>query len=135
MRISISEDTTETEARVIAEAMATHYGETVTVLSDSGEEIASADDDGDGEQPGDTKQEPDIGPTDREEDLIDEIEAIHEGGPEKYKEQLPEQGKLFVRDRIDLWFGEDFLFEDGTFAAFDDDDTLPADGLITGAAE
>ncbi|MFQ3295891.1 MAG: hypothetical protein ACI9EZ_002118, partial [Halobacteriales archaeon] len=55
MRISISEDTTETEARVIAEAMATHYGETVTVLSDSGEEIASADDDGDGEQPGDTK--------------------------------------------------------------------------------
>jgi acetyl-CoA carboxylase carboxyltransferase component len=49
---------------------------------------------------------------------------------------LPDQGKLFVRDRIALWFGEDgFLFEDGKFAEFDAEDVLPADGLITGGAE
>ncbi|PSP32816.1 propionyl-CoA carboxylase, partial [Halobacteriales archaeon QH_10_70_21] len=80
--------------------------------------------------------EDDLGPTGREAELLEQIEEIEAGGPEKYKKQLPEQGKRFVRDRIDLWFGEDgFRFEDGKFAEFDADDQLPADGLITGAAE
>src|SRR6056297_1350727 len=141
MRIKISDDTTETEAQAIAEAMASQYREDVTVVTDGGDEISSASYDGDSDAgataAGEAEAQPDgdLGPTDREETLIDEIEEILEGGPEKYKEQLSEEGKLFVRDRIDLWFGEDCLFEDGKFAAFDDDDQLPADGLITGAAE
>src|SRR6056297_2978251 len=139
MRIKISDDTTETEARAIAEAMASQYREDVTVVTDGGEEISSASYDGnaDATAEAETEAQPDgdLGPTDREEVLLEEIEEILEGGPEKYKEQLPEEGKLFVRDRIDLWFGDDFLFEDGRFAEFDADDQLPADGLITGAAE
>ncbi|KDE57299.1 propionyl-CoA carboxylase [Halostagnicola sp. A56] len=90
-------------------------------------------------------------PTDREERLWAEIEDILEGGPRKYREQLSSEGKLFVRDRLEYWFSgpdDEFLFEDGKFAAFDEwhpdgvetddsgesDDRLPADGLITGAA-
>ncbi|HMB51547.1 MAG TPA: acyl-CoA carboxylase subunit beta, partial [Natronoarchaeum rubrum] len=93
-------------------------------------------------------QSDDLGPTEREEQLWDEIEDIELGGPEKYKDRLEEQGKLFVRDRLDLWFGDDgLLFEDGKFANFDawhpdspeveasNDDRLPGDGLLTGAAE
>ncbi|WP_255196826.1 acyl-CoA carboxylase subunit beta [Halorarius litoreus] len=91
----------------------------------------------------------DLGPTDREERLREEIADIEEGGPEKYRDRLPEQNKLFVRDRLDLWFGEDGLnFEDGKFAHFDawhpnspnvdeydESDRVPADGMLTGAAE
>jgi len=113
------------------------------------------------------------GPTDRERALRAEIADIYAGGPEKYRERLAERGKLFVRDRLELWFGETdpepgttdpgagtgddahgsvdppagLLFEDGRFANFDGwhpdspdpdadtDDRLPADGLLTGAAE
>ncbi|MGM0389496.1 MAG: carboxyl transferase domain-containing protein, partial [Natrinema limicola] len=139
MRIKISDDTTETEARAIAEAMASQYREDVTVVTDGGDEVADASYDSDADAAAaaeaEAKPDADLGPTAREETLIEEIDEILEGGPEKYKEQLPEEGKLFVRDRIDLWFGDDFLFEDGRFAEFDADDQLPADGLITGAAE
>ncbi|ERG88685.1 MAG: acetyl-CoA carboxylase, carboxyltransferase component (subunits alpha and beta) [halophilic archaeon J07HX5] len=76
-----------------------------------------------------------LGPTEREERLRAAIADIEAGGPEKYKERLDEQEKLFVRDRLKLWFGEDGLsFEDGRFANHDADDRLPADGLVTGAA-
>ena len=137
MRIKVADDTTESEAQAIAEALATHFQDDVILVVDSGEEVGSATYDGGTSADAATDQpvDEDLGPTDRETDLIEEIEEILEGGPEKYKETLPEEGKLFVRDRIDLWFGEEFLFEDGKFAAFDDDDQLPADGLITGAAE
>ncbi|RXK47736.1 acyl-CoA carboxylase subunit beta [Halorientalis pallida] len=135
MRIRISDDTTESEAEAIAEALATHFEDDVILVVDSGEEVGSATYDGDERDVATARAEDDLGPTEREESLIEEIEEILEGGPEKYKKQLPEEGKLFVRDRVDLWFGDDFLFEDGTFAEFDSDDQLPADGLITGAAE
>ncbi|SEO48922.1 Acetyl-CoA carboxylase, carboxyltransferase component [Halorientalis persicus] len=135
MRIKVSDDTTESEAQAIAEALATHFEDDVILVVDSGEEVGSATYDGDERDVATARAEDDLGPTEREESLIEEIEEILEGGPEKYKEQLPEEGKLFVRDRVDLWFGDDFLFEDGTFAEFDSDDQLPADGLITGAAE
>ena len=75
-----------------------------------------------------------LGPTGREQQLREDVAAVMEGGPEEYKERLADQGKLFVRDRLDRWFGE-LTFEDGRFAEFDADDQLPADGLITGAAE
>ncbi|WP_408960360.1 acyl-CoA carboxylase subunit beta [Natrinema sp. 74] len=155
MRVKISDDATEAQARAIAEAMASRYRDDVTVVNDGGDELGSASYDGESDATAGggpdttagTEPDADLGPTAREAALLEEIDEILEGGPEKYKEQLPEEGKLFVRDRIDLWFGDDFLFEDGTFAAFDDwhpsganadedtDDRLPADGLITGAAE
>ncbi|MFB6223769.1 MAG: acyl-CoA carboxylase subunit beta [Haloarcula sp.] len=137
MRIRVPDDTTEENAQAIAKAIASHYGNDVTVIGDGGDEITTVSHNGTAASSGDTQpqQDRDLGPTTREEALIEEIEEIIEGGPEKYKEQLSEEGKLFVRDRIDLWFGEGFLFEDGTFAAFDAEDKLPADGLITGAAE
>ncbi|SER35184.1 acyl-CoA carboxylase subunit beta [Natrinema salaciae] len=146
MRVSISDDATEAQARAIAEAMALQYRDDVTVVTDGGDELGSASYDGSSDTTPGTDPD-DLGPTAREEALREEIDDILEGGPEKYREQLPEEGKLFVRDRLDLWFGDDFLFEDGKFAAFDDwhpsgsnvddgtDDRLPADGLITGAAE
>jgi acetyl-CoA carboxylase carboxyltransferase component len=87
------------------------------------------------------------GPTDRERRLRAEIEDIEAGGPAKYRDRLADQGKLFVRDRLALWFDEP-AFEDGRFAAYDDwhpdspavddpddADRTPADGLLTGAAE
>ncbi|MDQ2074648.1 acyl-CoA carboxylase subunit beta [Haloarcula sp. H-GB4] len=135
MQVRISDDATESEAQAIAEALATHFEDDITLVIDSGEAVSSATYDGDRRDESTEPIDDDLGPTEREETLREEIEEILEGGPEKYKEQLPEEGKLFVRDRIDLWFGDDFLFEDGKFAEFDADDQLPADGLITGAAE
>ncbi|EMA17901.1 acyl-CoA carboxylase subunit beta [Haloarcula argentinensis] len=135
MQVRISDGATESEAQAIAEALATHFEDDITIVVDSGEAVGSATYDGDRRDESTEPIDDDLGPTEREESLREEIEDILEGGPEKYKKQLPEEGKLFVRDRIDLWFGDDFLFEDGKFAEFDADDQLPADGLITGAAE
>ncbi|GGK77893.1 acyl-CoA carboxylase subunit beta [Haloarcula sebkhae] len=135
MQVRISDGATESEAQAIAEALATHFEDDITIVVDSGEAVGSATYDGDRRDESTEPIDDYLGPTEREEALREEIEEILEGGPEKYKKQLPEEGKLFVRDRIDLWFGDDFLFEDGKFAEFDADDQLPADGLITGAAE
>ena len=130
MKVRIGGDASVEEAEAIARAMATHAEADVEVYIGDAEEPAA-------ESEADLSPiEDDLGPTDRERELLERIEAIERGGPEKYKEQLPEEGKLFVRDRLDLWFGEDGLaFEDGKFAEFDADDQLPADGLLTGAAE
>ncbi|GAB3666195.1 acyl-CoA carboxylase subunit beta [Halopiger thermotolerans] len=161
MRVRIAPGASDDEASAIAAALAEHLGAAVEVyVGDADEPAAVREYDGDrtGREPpaeGDAgtamadgnDDADDLGPTERERRLRAEIADILEGGPEKYREQLPEEGKLFVRDRLDLWFdGEDdaFLFEDGKFAAFDGwhpdgtgeetDDRLPADGLITGAA-
>ena len=130
MKVRIGGDASVEEAEAIARAMATHAETDVEVYIGDAEEPAA-------ESEADLSPiEDDLGPTDRERELLKRIEAIERGGPEKYKEQLPEEGKLFVRDRLELWFGEDGLaFEDGKFAEFDADDQLPADGLLTGAAE
>jgi acetyl-CoA carboxylase carboxyltransferase component len=132
MHVRIGESASEDEAAAVAAALARRFGETVAIyVGDDVEPAAVHEVEG-----GNDDETEELGPTDREERLREEIEEIHEGGPEKYREQLPDEGKLFVRDRIDLWFGEDgFLFEDGTFAEFDADDQLPADGLITGGAD
>jgi len=159
MKVRIAESASAEEANAIASALQAHLdGEAIevyvgeepspTVVCDPIDGAGAATDqadadttatDSDGESPTD--------PTDRERRLREEIEDIQQGGPEKYRERLAEQGKLFVRDRLELWFGEDgFTFEDGTFANFDAwhpdspavedaDDRLPADGLLTGAAE
>ena len=130
MKVRIGGDASVEEAEAIARAMATHAETEVAVyIGDADEPAARGEADL-------SPIEDDLGPTGREAELLEQIEEIEAGGPEKYKKQLPEQGKRFVRDRIDLWFGEDgFRFEDGKFAEFDADDQLPADGLITGTAE
>ena len=55
------------------------------------------------------------------------------GGPERYHEKLAHQGKLFVRDRIDLLVDAGSFVEDGLLARNDDPD-LSADGVVTGRA-
>ncbi|WP_302081303.1 acyl-CoA carboxylase subunit beta [Salinibaculum rarum] len=137
MKVRVSTDTTDDEAQAIAQALATRFEDDVTVTAADGTEIGSAAYDGpsDAEAAETPPTEEGLGPTEREEQLWAEIEEIEQGGKEKYKAQLPDQGKKFVRDRLDLWFGEDgLLFEDGKFAEFDAEDRLPADGLVTGAA-
>ncbi|MGM0590257.1 MAG: acyl-CoA carboxylase subunit beta [Halobacteriota archaeon] len=143
MKVRIAEGASVEEANAIARALAEHLGTDVQVYVGGGDEPEAAAD-----APGDRYPlADDVGPTSREEALWDEIEDIHRGGPEKYRERLSEQGKLFVRDRLDLWFDDEVHFEDGTFAAFDSwhpnspsvdekDESvrLPADGLLTGAA-
>ena len=131
MKIRIGADASVEEASAIAEALAAHVDRDVEVFVGDADEPAAV-------EPAELEVPiaDDLGPTEREARLREEIAEILEGGPEKYRERLPEQDKLFVRDRMNLWFGEDGLrFEDGKFAAFDSEDRLPADGLITGAAE
>ncbi|QCJ48099.1 acyl-CoA carboxylase subunit beta [Haloprofundus sp. MHR1] len=147
MKVRIGEGASDDEANAIARALATHLRTDVSVhVGDGDDPVAEAT------TPADAYPiEDDLEPGEREAALRAEIEDILGGGPEKYKERLPEQGKLFVRDRLDLWFGDDeseLKFEDGKFAAFDewhpdspefeDEDPgnrLPGDGLLTGAAE
>jgi propionyl-CoA carboxylase beta subunit len=55
------------------------------------------------------------------------------GGPEKYRERLPEQGKIGVRERVErLVDGESFA-EEALLANWDKDG-LGADGVVTGMA-
>ena len=71
---------------------------------------------------------------DREEAIRQDIARIQQGGPQKYKDRLPAEGKLFVRDRLALYFPEGLAFEDGLFANNKRvDDGLAADGMVTGA--
>ncbi|AGN02541.1 propionyl-CoA carboxylase complex B chain [Salinarchaeum sp. Harcht-Bsk1] len=163
MKLRIEATASDEEASAIAAALAEHLGESVEVVAGDGDEpIASADPPADASAAGDADESAaeaeaaaeDLGPTEREEHLRELLEDQYEGGPEKYRDRLDEQGKLFVRDRLKLWFGEDdegsadIAFEDGTFANFDSwhpdspdvdeydpDSRLPADGLLTGAAE
>jgi acetyl-CoA carboxylase carboxyltransferase component len=139
MKVSVKREMTAETARALAEALVARFEEDVTVVSADDEELGTASydggDRGDSAGGAEPEPEPDLGPTEREERLWEEIGEIESGGKQKYKDQLPEQGKKFVRDRLELWFGEEgFLFEDGKFAEFDAEDVLPADGLITGGA-
>jgi len=148
MKVRIGPGASAEEARVVATALAEHVADTVEVYLGEASEPAAVAAPPDSPA-GEPEPEPTDGPTEREAALRAEIEDIYEGGPETYRKRLPEQNKLFVRDRLELWFGEDGLkFEDGRFAHFDgwhpespeieeyDPDTrLPADGLLTGAAE
>jgi acetyl-CoA carboxylase carboxyltransferase component len=144
MRVHVGAGATEEEAGAIAAALAEHLDVDVeVVVGDEAEPAATA-----AASDPDDPLEDDLGPTERERTLREQIADILRGGPEKYRNRLPEQGKLFVRDRLDLWFDDGLLFEDGKFAAFDEwhpdspeveaaeeGDRLPADGLVTGAAE
>ncbi|MFC7155380.1 acyl-CoA carboxylase subunit beta [Halomarina halobia] len=132
MKVRIDEGASEDEAAAIAAALARHAVEEVRVYVGDAAEPAVVHE---GDRVGDATPHDDVGPTDREITLLEEIATIEQGGPEKYRERLSDQGKLFVRDRLDLWFPDGLLFEDGKFAEFDAEDRIPADGLLTGAAE
>ncbi|WP_323192664.1 acyl-CoA carboxylase subunit beta [Halostella sp. PRR32] len=163
MKVRIGQAASEEEASAIAAALAEHVGDSVEVYAGDDDELVASHevtDSGD-DAPAETD---DLGPTEREEKIREEIADIEAGGPKKYRDRLEEQGKLFVRDRLDLWFGDEddadgtsgetgsgaaggIHFEDGKFANFDawhpdgtdgsedDGDRLPGDGLLTGAAE
>jgi len=156
MKVRIAGDASVEEASAIAEALERHVpgSDTISVYIGDADDPAVVHEvtaDGADDTAGATgaagADREEFGPTDRERALLDEIEDIEAGGPEKYRERLADQGKLFVRDRLELWFGADGLrFEDGKFANFDawhsaspevedGDDRLPADGLLTGAAD
>ena len=71
----------------------------------------------------------------REATLQVDIARLQQGGPAKYREKLSEEGKLFVRDRLALFFPDGLSFEDGLFANnLRAEEGLAADGMVTGAA-
>ncbi len=59
---------------------------------------------------------------------------IRQGGGEKYRKRHDEQGKLFVRDRIDLLLDEGSAFLEVAALAGHDlyDDWIPSAGIVTG---
>ncbi|MGB0653532.1 MAG: acyl-CoA carboxylase subunit beta [Thermoplasmatota archaeon] len=75
----------------------------------------------------------------REQAIRDDIERLRQGGPQKYKDRLKDegpQGKYFVRDRLELYFPEGLSFEDGLFANnLRAEEGLAADGMVTGAGK
>jgi len=64
-------------------------------------------------------------------DLQTRKEKIKKGGADKYHQKNAEKGKLFVRKRLELLFDEGVDIEDAFFANCMDD-SLPADGVVTG---
>ncbi|HJV16490.1 MAG TPA: acyl-CoA carboxylase subunit beta [Bacillales bacterium] len=58
-------------------------------------------------------------------------DAVLQGGNEKYHQKNEEQGKLFVRERLNLLLDNGLVSEDGMFANILSGD-LPADGVVTG---
>ncbi len=65
--------------------------------------------------------------------LLEALDRAYAGGPDKYRERLPEQGKIPARDRVE------HLVDSGSFAeqallANWDKEGLGADGVVTGMA-
>ncbi|SDX40825.1 acyl-CoA carboxylase subunit beta [Salimicrobium album] len=58
-------------------------------------------------------------------------EKIASGGLEKYHEKNKEKGKMFVRERLEQLFDDNIDVEDAFFAN-NQDEGLPADGVVTG---
>ncbi len=66
-----------------------------------------------------------------DEQLQERVERIKKGGAEKYHQSNSEKGKLFVRERLELLFDDGLQIEDALLAN-NLDETLPADGVVTG---
>jgi len=67
----------------------------------------------------------------KDQTLEEKRKHISSGGAEKYHAKNAEKGKMFVRERLQLLFDEDMNIEDAFFAN-NQDDKLPADGVVTG---
>jgi acetyl-CoA carboxylase carboxyltransferase component len=61
----------------------------------------------------------------------DAFERAYQGGPERHREKAREQGKLPVRERVDLLLDAGSFSEDGLLASWEADG-LGADGVVTG---
>jgi len=66
-----------------------------------------------------------------EDQLRERVEKIKQGGAPKYHEKNAAQGKLFVRERLELLFDDGLQIEDALLANCLAED-LPADGVVTG---
>ncbi|WP_037463543.1 acyl-CoA carboxylase subunit beta [Shimazuella kribbensis] len=67
-------------------------------------------------------------------ELNEKSKRLQLGGHSKYHERSAEQGKLFVRKRLELLLDEGSFVEDGLFANSIEEE-LPADGVITGVGK
>jgi len=67
----------------------------------------------------------------RDEQIEAELARVRKGGAERYHQKNREQGKLFVRERLDLLLDPGSFVEDGALANALDPE-LPADGVVTG---
>ena len=103
MKVHVGRGATAEEASAIASALAEHLAVTIEVYAGDEDTPAATAEPPEPEYPIDDGTEP----GERERRLREEIADILEGGPQKYRDRLPEQGKLFVRDRLELWFGDD----------------------------
>ena len=122
--------TTVQESQAMAAALSKHFGTSIQLVDDSsGRVVATNDRIGLSRRRSEGSQ---AAETERERAVLEEIEDILQGGPDRGHEKLERVGKLFVRDRIDRLFDE-ILFEDGTFANYSADENLAADAIITGA--
>src|SRR3954451_13360594 len=61
----------------------------------------------------------------------DAFERAYQGGPERHREKAREQGKLPVRERVDLLLDAGSFCEDAQLASWEADG-LGADGVVTG---
>jgi len=61
------------------------------------------------------------------------LERALAGGPEKYRERLPDQGKIPVRERVARLVDPESFAEEALLANWDADG-LGADGVVTGMA-
>src|SRR5262245_31444492 len=77
-----------------------------------------------------TESRPDPSPPDPDADLRRRLAEARGGGARKYHERLREQGKLFVRERLELLLDPDGRFEDGLLARHADRN-LPGDAVVT----
>ncbi|UHQ96313.1 acyl-CoA carboxylase subunit beta [Natrinema halophilum] len=134
MEISIDDTVTSDEAIAIVTAVANHFGHSIELVDTTSDETvvtAEPGDDGPAETGDDGPTDEEI-QTERERRVVEAIDDILTGGPERGHEKIEQLGKLFVRERLDLIFDE-INWEDGTFARYDSDDRLPADGIVTGS--
>jgi propionyl-CoA carboxylase beta subunit len=65
--------------------------------------------------------------------LLEALDRAYAGGPDKYRERLPEQGKIPARDRVERLVDIDSFAEEALLANWDKDG-LGADGVVTGMA-
>lgn len=71
----------------------------------------------------------------REQKVLVEIERIKKGGPPSNHEKIKAMGKMFVRDRLKLYFDQETpTYETGLFANALNE-KLPADGVVSGAGK
>jgi acetyl-CoA carboxylase carboxyltransferase component len=65
--------------------------------------------------------------------FVEALDRALAGGPEKYRERLPDQGKIGVRERVERLIDPESFAEEALLANWDADG-LGADGVVTGMA-